>query len=239
MESDANLDLDLDTKEGGARVKVSSVWAFTRHDGAPVITRECKSYTELDREISRLESELEDIRGRAAQHFGDKKLPGKPATGATSASDPEAPTARMASFVDLLHSGRVRDLMTSKVQSVAPNDHLSIADEMMRAGRFRHLVVCEDGEVVGVVSQRDIVLAGISWAMGIGKAAHEKALGTCLVKDVMADRVATVDPDAPLQEAAMLMTSRKIGCLPVVAGGKLQGILTEGDFVAMLTSRNR
>ena len=67
MESEANLDLDLDTKEGGARVKVSSVWAFTRHDGAPIITRACASYTEFDREISRLESELEDIRGRAAK----------------------------------------------------------------------------------------------------------------------------------------------------------------------------
>ena len=237
MESDANLDLDLDTKEGGARVKVGAVWAFTRHDGAPVITRECASYTELDREISRLESELEDIRVRAAQHFG-KKLPEKPATAAAPASEPKAPNARLASLVDLLHGGRVRDLMTSKVKSVAPNDRLSIADEMMRAGRFRHLVVCEDGEVVGVVSQRDIVLAGISWAMGIGKAAHEKALETCAVKEVMVGSVATVDPDAPLQEAAMLMTSRKIGCLPVVAGGKLQGILTEGDFVAMLTSRN-
>jgi CBS domain-containing protein len=239
MESDANLDLDLDTKEGVARVKVSSVWAFTRHDGAPVLTRNCASYTELDREISRLESELEDIRGRAAQHFGAKTLPEKPETAAAPASEPKAANARMGSLVDLLHGGRVRDLMTSKVQSVAPNDRLSIANEMMRVGRFRHLVVCEDGEVVGVVSQRDIVLAGIAWAMGIGKAAHEKALETCAVKEVMASSVATVDPDAPLKEAAMLMTSRKIGCLPVVAAGKLEGILTEGDFVAMLTSPNR
>jgi CBS domain-containing membrane protein len=91
--------------------------------------------------------------------------------------------------------------------------------------------------VVGVVSQRDIVLSGISWALGIGKSAHEKALETCLVKDVMTGSIDTVDPDADLQEASKLMTSRKIGCLPVVAGGVLEGILTEGDFVATLTGR--
>ena len=133
------------------------------------------------------------------------------------------------------HDGtRVRDLMTRDVQSVTPNDRLSIADEMMRASRFRHLVVCEDGEVVGVVSQRDIVLAAISWVLGIGRNAHEKALETCAVKEVMASNVTTVDPDAPLQQAAVLMTEHKIGCLPVLAGGELVGILTEGDFVAML-----
>ena len=40
-------------------------------------------------------------------------------------------------------------------------------------------VVCEDGEVVGVVSQRDIVLSGVSWALGLGRSAEEKALETC------------------------------------------------------------
>jgi CBS domain-containing membrane protein len=110
---------------------------------------------------------------------------------------------------------------------------------MMRAGRFRHLVVCEDEQVVGIVSQRDIVLAGISWALGIGKSAHDKALEFCSVKEVMTGSVATVDPDMPLSDAARQMTERKIGCLPVVAGGELVGILTEGDFVAMLTAESR
>ena len=99
-------------------------------------------------------------------------------------------------------------------------------------------MVCEDDEVVGIVSQRDIVLAGISWALGIGKAAHKKALEFCSVKEVMTGSVTTVDPDTPLSEAAQLMTAHKIGCLPVVAGGALKGILTEGDFVAMLTAEN-
>jgi len=239
MGSDANLNLEVDTEGGGASVKVGSVWAFTRHDGSPVLTRQCSSYTEIDREISRLESELEDVRKSAAKHFGAEESPAKEETPAATKSRGESAKGPMAALVDLIDGSLVRDVMTAKVQTVAPNDRLQIADEMMRAGRFRHLVVCEDGEVVGVVSQRDIVLAGISWALGIGKSAHEKALEVCSVKEVMTSRVTTVDPDAPLQEAAEVMTANKIGCLPVVAGGQLAGILTEGDFVAMLTAQSR
>jgi hypothetical protein len=75
MTTDRNLDLDVDLEEGGARVMVSAAWAFTRHDGDPVISNECQSFAEIDREISRLESELEDVRARAREHFGDARPP--------------------------------------------------------------------------------------------------------------------------------------------------------------------
>jgi CBS domain-containing protein len=57
------------------------------------------------------------------------------------------------------------------------------------------------------------------------------------VKDVMASRVVSVDPDAPLAEAAAPLREHKIGCLPVVAGDALVGVLTEGDFLALLARR--
>ena len=231
--SDANLELDIDRESAasGVRVKVASVWSFTRSEGDPVITRECSSYAELDREVSRLEKELEETRRAGAEHFGSAVE-----TESDVASDVKDASKgrRMASLVDVVEGARVRDLMTTDVQTVTPNDRLSLADEMMRAGRFRHLVVCEDGEVVGVVSQRDIVLSGISWALGLGRSAEEKALETCRVKDVMTSSIETVDPEAELEAAAKRMMSLKIGCLPVVAGGVLEGILTEGDFVAIL-----
>ena len=50
----------------------------------------------------------------------------------------------------------------------------------------------------------------------------------------MATEVVTIRPDASLVEAARLLTERKIGCLPVVDNGRLVGILTEGDFVALI-----
>jgi len=51
------------------------------------------------------------------------------------------------------------------------------------------------------------------------------------VKEVMTSEVVTIGPDAPLEEAARIMWKRKLGCLIVMDGGRLAGILTEGDFV--------
>ena len=58
-------------------------------------------------------------------------------------------------------------------------------------------------------------------------------LDTLVVKEVMRTDVITTTPDEPLAEAARVMLERKIGCLPVIEGGRLVGILTEGDFVAL------
>jgi CBS domain-containing protein len=51
------------------------------------------------------------------------------------------------------------------------------------------------------------------------------------VEEVMVHEVETVEPTAPLSEAAALMLENKFGCLPVVEGDRLVGILTESDFV--------
>lgn len=51
------------------------------------------------------------------------------------------------------------------------------------------------------------------------------------VRDVMTPDPLTVTPDLPVKEAARLMVERKIGCLPVLEGGRLVGIVTEGDLI--------
>ena len=68
-------------------------------------------------------------------------------------------------------------------------------------------------------------------ALGYGQAAQQQLLNMLLVKDVMTTDVATIGPDAPVKEAARTMRERKIGCLVVVEGRRLVGILTEADFV--------
>ena len=61
----------------------------------------------------------------------------------------------------------------------------------------------------------------------------QKTLDTLLVKEVMSTNVLTTRPDTPLNQAAALMFQQKIGCLPVLDGTKLVGILTEADFVEL------
>jgi CBS domain-containing membrane protein len=128
----------------------------------------------------------------------------------------------------------VRDLMSTEMVTLLRNDRLSIAEDIMSLCRIRHLpVLGEDGEVVGVLSQRDLLYGALAAVLGYGSSGRRKLVSNVFVKEVMSPDPAVVAPDVPLAEAARIMSERKIGCLPVVEGQELVGILTEGDFVAL------
>ena len=134
----------------------------------------------------------------------------------------------------------VRDVMTPVVKTLGRNDGLSVADDLMRADRIRHLpVLDESGDLCGIVSQRDLFRGALARALGYGDVAQRKLLATLVVKEVMTTDVVTTPPETRLAEAAGLMLGRKIGCLPVVDDGKLVGIVTETDFVALAARDNR
>src|ERR1700739_431230 len=134
---------------------------------------------------------------------------------------------------------RVRDVMTADVTTLQRNDKLTLADDIMRLGRIRHLpVVDENGELAGIVTQRDLFRGALAKALGYGERAQRQLMDTLVVKEVMTSEVITTTPDTPLVDAARMMLERKIGCLPVVEAGSLVGIITEGDFVALATRKN-
>ena len=127
----------------------------------------------------------------------------------------------------------VRDLMSRPVRTLERNDILSIADTVMRNERIRHLPVLDDaGRLVGIVSQRDLFLNALVRALGHGTVARDRALGSIAVKEVMTEDVVTATPETPITAAAQMMVDRKIGCLPVVEGNAVVGILSESDIVA-------
>jgi CBS domain-containing protein len=129
----------------------------------------------------------------------------------------------------------VRDVMSTDVTTLRRNDQLTLADDLMKLGRIRHLPVLEDEEdvLVGILSQRDLFRGALARALGYGEVAQRKMLGMLVVKEVMTNQVVTAAPDTPVIEAARTMLEQKIGCLPVVDSGRLVGILTEGDFVSL------
>lgn len=132
---------------------------------------------------------------------------------------------------------RVSQAMTRDVTTLELNDKLVIADDVMRLGRIRHLPVVDgDGALVGIVSQRDLFHSGLLRALGYGSHAQRQALDMVVVKEAMKSEVLTIAPDAPLSTAAAIMLEQKIGCLVVVEGGKIAGILTESDFVKLALS---
>ncbi len=132
---------------------------------------------------------------------------------------------------------RVEDLMSATVITLDRNERLALAEDLMQTSRVRHLPVVNDrGRLVGILSQRDLFHSALVRALGFGTHAKDKMLGSIAVKSVMHDRVVTTTPDTPVPDAARLMIEQRVGCLPVVRGETLVGILTEGDFVAAAAS---
>lgn len=242
MEKDQNLALDrgVNRQLGEVvRISVELACGYTQA-AAPTVSEDCASYAQLAREVERLKGELDEALDEAAKWFGGREAGERRAEAdarAAAVAGDEADTAVGEGSPGIATELRVRDVMTREVKTLQPTDELSLADELMKVGRFRHVVAVDDGgEVAGVVSHRDIFHSAIAWTMGQGRYAHDKALAAALVKDVMQSDVATTAPDVPLQEAAKQMSEQKIGCLPVVDGDAgLVGILTEGDFLALLS----
>jgi CBS domain-containing protein len=130
----------------------------------------------------------------------------------------------------------VKDIMTKDVSTLGRNDTLDSADDVMALARIRHLVVLDEGRVVGVVSQRDLFRSALTVALGYGERAQKALLRTIRVKEVMSEPAITVSPEASAKEATRLMLEHRIGCLPVVEGRTLMGIVTETDILRYVVS---
>jgi acetoin utilization protein AcuB len=119
----------------------------------------------------------------------------------------------------------VRDIMTREPVTVRPESDPLAAVAILKCGDFRRLpVVDSDGSLVGMVGDSDLeVFLSKAGSPGVMKRQHR-------VEQVMRGLVITVTPDCPLEEAAELMTSHKVGGLPVVEDGRLVGIVTDSDI---------
>ena len=133
---------------------------------------------------------------------------------------------------------RVSDIMTADLVTLEEHEDLSLADSIMALGRIRHLPVVTDGALVGLVTHRDILAshaarpqAGDSVAEATAETAARRRV---LAGDIMTREVRTVSPETTVLDAARIIHEHKLGCLPVVDGGKLVGIVTEADFVQLV-----
>ena len=115
---------------------------------------------------------------------------------------------------------RVEELMTTEVQTIGQQARVSDARELMQRNRIHHLVVMDNAKVVGVISDRDV--RGVD------------ARGQSRVEDVMTRAVVTVAPEETVRKVANLMRGRTVGCVPVVKGQRLRGILTVSDLLTTL-----
>lgn len=115
---------------------------------------------------------------------------------------------------------KLTEIMTEQVEAIDTEASASAAWTRMRQKHIRHLVVTENDKIVGVISERDLG----------GKNGSEIRRGR-KVYDLMTHKIATATPDMSLREAANLMRGRLIGCLPVLEGDRLIGIVTATDVL--------
>ena len=123
----------------------------------------------------------------------------------------------------------VREVMKKNVVRISADDTLWIVKEIMDLGSVRHIPVVDRGALVGVVSQRDLLRASLSNIIGISAEEQKMFLEGVRIAEVMSTPPRTIGPDEGIQTAARLMAENKIGCLPVVDGREIVGILTETD----------
>jgi acetoin utilization protein AcuB len=130
----------------------------------------------------------------------------------------------------------VRDIMMGSPVTLSPDDTLDLANDVISIGRIRHIPVLEQGRLVGIISQRDLLSATADRIFGLKQKSRSELLKKELVKNVMKKRVITVGPETPIKEAARLMMDKKIGCVPVIKKDDLVGLVTTTNILRYLDS---
>jgi CBS domain-containing protein len=126
---------------------------------------------------------------------------------------------------------KVKDIMVKEVATLDINDELSLANDIMRLGRIRHLPVVDGPRLVGIISERDLFRSSLAQALGYATKDTRDLMKTLRIKDVMVTGVITIPPDTDVCEATKIMMQEKIGCLPIVEDNFLVGLITETDIL--------
>lgn len=117
---------------------------------------------------------------------------------------------------------KVRECMCNQVSCVKPNATLNQVAQVMQQNHVGCIPVCDNNKnVVGLVTDRDIVLRGV---------ACNKDTNTTPVSDIMTTKVYTVAPDAEVTEASKIMCECQIKRVPVLENETIVGIITLGDL---------
>jgi CBS domain-containing membrane protein len=129
---------------------------------------------------------------------------------------------------------KVADVMTRDVLTLYEESSLQQVLSALGPYRFRHLPVVDGKRVVGIISQRDLLLLSTQ-GLGHGPASQAREarlMEEVFLRDVMTTQVVTIEPEATLAEAGRRMLESRIGALPVVdRDGELVGIVTENDLL--------
>jgi len=130
----------------------------------------------------------------------------------------------------------VRDIMTSSPVSLQKDDKLSLAEEVMAGGRIRHLPILDGERIVGILSEADLFHSAFK-VLHFRPDEQRNFVKSLKVEDLMSKHVVSVPADTSVRAAARLMMEKKLGCLPIVKGECLVGLVTKSDMLRCLAER--
>jgi CBS domain-containing protein len=128
----------------------------------------------------------------------------------------------------------VEEIMTTDLVTLTASDSIETARQLMAARHIRHIpIVDADHVLIGLVTHRDVLAASLSQLDPVEDAHRTAFEAATPLRDIMTTELDVVSEKMNLREAALRLQAHKYGCLPVVSQGKLKGIITDSDFVAV------
>lgn len=123
---------------------------------------------------------------------------------------------------------KVRDIMSTDIAHLSPDDNVFEAATIMRDENVGMIPVCENGQLKGIITDRDIVTRGIA----------EKKPNSCQINDIMSSHLVYGTPEMSIDEAAEKMAEAQIRRLPVVDQNQLIGVVSLGDLAVRSPYQN-
>ena len=130
----------------------------------------------------------------------------------------------------------VRDYMMSALTTIPHESSLLDAAMTLRRSSIRHLPIVDGENLVGIITERDVLRCSPSLLSEITQEEYNAIFENTPIERVMTRDPMSVTPDSPIRDAILLMLDRKMGCLPVVEGARLVGILTRSDLLNVLVN---
>lgn len=115
---------------------------------------------------------------------------------------------------------KVKSVMSKSVASLTPDDTIDKAAQVMMENNIGSLPVCQQGKIIGMLTDRDISV----------RAMANKASASKTVRDIMSSNPVTASPDMDIEDVSRIMSERQIRRIPVVENNNVVGIVSLGDL---------
>lgn len=118
----------------------------------------------------------------------------------------------------------IRDVMNRNVITIQSEVSAREAAKIMSKNQIGSLVVIDENKIMGILTETDIVKKIVS---------EDRDLDETKIKDIMTEKVLTIEPDKKVEDAVSMMTQNKIKRLPVVENEEVIGIITTSDIIVV------